>query len=121
MLKELINMGVEWVEEGNEVDRHLDSKSRGISEKAVLALESALQAVFYQTQALVHVRTGRLRQSGRAESSIHEDVWEGEIIYGNELADYAWYEDRRGGTHEFMFPARVTPGIGVAFRVGVED
>lgn len=114
-------MSVEWHEDGHEVDDELDRKSRGLSPEAILALDAALQMGFAQTQAIVHVRTGRLRESGRTESSVHDDVWTGEVIYGNEIADYAAFEYSRGGIHNFLRPLIDNPEIGIAFRTGIEE
>lgn len=113
-------MSIEWHEDGHEVDDQLDRKSK-LDREGIAAMDAALQMAFAETQAIVHVRTGRLRESGRTESDVHDDVWTGEIIYGNEIADYAAFEYSRGGLHDFLAPLRDTDQIGIAFRIAVED
>jgi hypothetical protein len=114
-------MAIEWREDSHEMDDYLDHKSRGLSPETITALDAALQMGFAETQAIIHVRTGRLRSSGRTESSVHDNVWTGEVIYGNEIADYAAFEYSRGNLHNFIRPLQDNPAIGVAFRTGVED
>ena len=114
-------MSIEWHEDSHEMDDELARKSGGLSPETITALDAALQMGFAQTQAIVHVDTGRLRASGRTESSVHNDVWTGEVIYGNEIADYAAFEYSRGGLHNFLRSLVSSPEIGIAFRTGVEE
>lgn len=74
-------------------------------------LNPVLDAAFAETQARVHVITGSLKLSGRHEGGYDasQDEWRGEITYGgaapgaiNNPVDYAWYEQRRDGDHDFM-------------------
>lgn len=107
----------------SDVDFHLE-KSGGMDLEDVVALEAALTTVFQATQAVVHVISGRLRESGRMESDSSGDTWTGTIIYGGGTSrvGYAWYEERRGGFHDYMAVARGMDGvIGAAFRAGLED
>jgi len=70
-------------------------------------LDAVLSQAFAATQAAVHIRTGRLHTSGRQSSKINRamDQWEGRIQYGdNHVVDYAIYEQRRDGLHDFMAP-----------------
>ena len=116
-------MSVEYRLDTSDVDFHF-TKQGGLDAETVFALESALTTVFQATQSVVHVISGRLRESGRMESNVHGNTWTGKIEYGGGLSgvDYAWYEQRRGGSHDFLAIAEGMDGvIGAAFRVGLED
>lgn len=84
----------------------------------ILALESILSTAFAETQAVVHVITGKLRRSGRVSSRVSNGRWEGEITYGGPGTgvEYAWYEERRGGHHDYMEPAE---GLDEAFAEAI--
>lgn len=89
--------------------RRLDS---GPPTAVVLELESVLGYQLAATKAVVHVKTGRLRNSGHPDSERTDTGWRGSVIYGNEVAYYAQMEQQRrapaggypGGTHDFMEP-----------------
>lgn len=77
--------------------------------------EDALDAAFDMTQRDVHIITGSLKLSGKKYITIFgmDDVGVG-IEYGgdapgavNDPVDYAWFEMRRGGSHDFLTPAIV--------------
>lgn len=78
-----------------------------VTEDEEMLFEQAVDYLFNQTQNRVHVLSGDLKASGR------ERVWRegpavfGEIEYGGGEVDYAWFEMRRGGSHDFMSPAVV--------------
>ena len=97
----------------DELDRELDRLERLPDHRTKTLLDAVLQKGFRQTQAAVHVLTGALKASGRAESEIHRTpgVWEGEITYGSRdvgPVDYAIYEVNKEadehGDHDFMRP-----------------
>jgi len=75
-------------------------------------LDAVLELGFAQTQAVVHVETGSLKSSGNSSSKSDRLTkrWEGEIQYGgpstsiNNPVDYAIYEKRRDGAHDFFAP-----------------
>lgn len=116
-------MTVEYTVDYHEPNNDLEKHSGGLDTETVLALEAALITVFQTTQAQVHVHSGRLRESGRIESHTHGNTWTGEIKYGGGISrvDYAWFEQRRGGTHNFMLVAQHMDGtIGIAFRTGLD-
>lgn len=99
-----------------------DDMPEGLDTETRAALEAALITVFNATQAAVHVISGKLKASGRFSSSSNGEVWTGEIKYGGKEygVGYAWYEQRRGGTHDFMDVAgHMDNVIGVAFREGL--
>jgi hypothetical protein len=75
----------------------------------IQALEHVLSEVFALTQAEVHVITGSLRGSGKTWSDFDGEAWEGGVSYGgpsmgfiNDPVEYAFYEWRRGGAHDFF-------------------
>jgi hypothetical protein len=76
-------------------------------------LDAVLASAFAATQEDVHVETGSLKSSGRTETHSSEHGWHGEIHYGgpsagvNNPVDYAIYEKRRGGAHDFFAPLAV--------------
>ena len=88
--------------------------------------EDALDRTYEHTQSIVHVITGALKASGKKYLTFTADNevrWA--IVYGGpdspkvqgrdprgrftaaKQVDYAFYEFRRGGTHDFMTPAVV--------------
>lgn len=88
----------------NELDRlqHPDFE-------AIAELEQVLSEVFTLTQAEVHVITGSLRGSGSTSSGFDGQTWTGGVSYGGpspgfpfDPVEYAFYEWRRGGTHDFF-------------------
>lgn len=116
-------MTVSYTVDYHEADDHLNKHSGGIDAETIIALESALVTIFQATQAVVHVHSGRLRESGRTESSSDRNSWTGEILYGGGASrvKYAWFEQRRGGSHDFMEISHDMDGVvGVAFRTGLD-
>lgn len=102
---------VVWEVDMSEVNREI-ARLRATPYKAIIALEHTLHETLIATQADVHVITGSLKGSGTSESNYHDDVWTGHIEYGgrapgfiNNPVDYAFYEWRRGGTHDFFAAA----------------
>lgn len=93
----------------NAFEDELDRIDNLPSYRAVARLEATLGEIFAETQAMVHVQTGSLRGSGKSSSDVSEGKWEGEISYGGISAgfpkspvEYAEYEQRRGGSHDFL-------------------
>jgi hypothetical protein len=82
----------------------------GPDHTTILELEAALATLFARTQARVHVDTGSLLASGAMNSyRTPGGGWTGRITYGGPSAGsthnpvrYAWFEQRRGGIHDFM-------------------
>lgn len=78
--------------------------------KSLAGLDSVLSAGFAMTQAAVHIDTTSLKQSGKKSSTTDQSKaqWEGVIRYGgpsagvNNPVDYAIYEKRRAGDHDFF-------------------
>lgn len=109
--------------DGSEVEHELDRLS-GHPTQGIIALEATLEATFEATQLDVHVITGSLRNSGKSESAYHEGKWEGTITYGGRSpgfphnpVEYAFYEWRRGGVHDFL---RAVPGFRGRFADAME-
>lgn len=92
----------------DEIDKEIDRIAGLPDFKTTSALDGVLEVAFQQTQALVHVQTGSLKASGKKRSKTSGDKWEGELEYGglstgvNNPVDYAMYEQRRDGGHDFM-------------------
>lgn len=116
MAREHWYMSVEYdTSDYDELLRELEDEPHA---DTIIRLESILSTAFAATQAKVHVITGRLRASGRISSSITDGHWSGEITYGGPGTgvEYAWYEERRGGHHDYMEPAE---GLDDAFAEAI--
>jgi len=83
------------------VDRQLDHLSDGPDTDDILRFEAIMAALFTETQIAAHLRTGHLIASGSYDTETRGDVWHGHIKYE---ANYAIYEQARGGLHDFMRP-----------------
>lgn len=96
----------------DDIDKELDRIGHMPNRKTSLLLDTVLAAGFKETQAATHVITGSLKGSGKKNSEVHGDKWEGEIKYGgpstgiNNPVNYAIYEKRREGAHDFMTPTK---------------
>lgn len=94
----------------SEVNAELDRLIGMPDPQTSAALTSVLEAGFGLTQMAVHIDTGSLKSSGKSSSSTDESSheWEGKIRYGgpsggiNNPVNYAIYEKRRGGIHDFF-------------------
>jgi hypothetical protein len=98
----------DWSDINKEVERVRD---RVPSIDDLFILEDLLNQGFEDTQLVVHVDTGSLKASGKVETSFDQATgsWSGEITYGGaspgsvyDPVEYAWYEQRRDGSHDFM-------------------
>lgn len=81
----------------------------GPGAETVEQLSASLEAGFTETQALVHVQTGSLKASGKAQAELSDDEWAGEISYGGsspgsvyDPVTYATEEFSRGGSHDAL-------------------
>jgi hypothetical protein len=85
--------------------------------------QNATERFFDASQAVVHVITGRLRQSGSVSVYADGDRFVGEVEYS---APYALTEAARGGPHDYMqlaYEATVDefpPAVGRALERMVE-
>lgn len=77
--------------------------------ETVEELEALIETAFDETQIIVHVITGSLKNSGRTHFRTQDSEWSGEIIYGgpspgfpNDPVDYAGKEMGKGGEHDFL-------------------
>jgi len=93
--------------------------------KAVMRLEQVLAEVFTMSQTQVHVITGSLRGSGKTASDFDGEQWSGMASYGgpspgfpNNPVEYAFYEWRRGGAHDFFGQAQL---VGSKFSDAIID
>lgn len=93
----------------SEIDAELDR----ISTIAIVVAHSELDKVLdlgtELVRAAVDVETGSLKGSTKGSSSSRGVNWHGKIVVGGGVGlagpiDYAWYEYRRGGEHEFFYP-----------------
>lgn len=81
---------------------------RDLPEAAEEEWRQATDFFFDRTQAAVHILSGDLKTSGR--SDVHREgpaTVVGEVVYGGVMGsegfvDYAEYEARRGGDHDWM-------------------
>jgi len=99
---------LETIEEG--ILAEVERLARGPASVDLLEFEIVLQDQFRATKAAVHKITRSLLLSGKMESGMKGDSWEGEITYGGSSygvhnpVDYAEYERERDGTHDFFSP-----------------
>lgn len=104
-------------------ERELDRLGRDPDFPVLLSFESTLQAQFAVTKAAVHVDTGSLLLSGRADTDYRHGVLEGTISFGgastgvHDPVTYAKEElargdrpNRHGSSHYFF--AAVEDGFG---------
>lgn len=102
---------IRLVSNWGEVNRELDRLERA-PERAKFHLDRVLARGFTATQGAVHIITGSLKMSGKMESELHRDYWEGTISYGgvslgvNNPVTYAIYEKARDGDHDFFSPLK---------------
>jgi hypothetical protein len=73
-----------------------------VEPEAVEIWEQATEYFYGRTQEAVHILTGDLKASGEYEIEPNGTTVEGVVSYGNEDVDYAIYELRRGGDHDFL-------------------
>ena len=77
--------------------------SEGIGDPGMEQWELAMSLFFTATNSYIHVLSGDLKASGskevRREGALRIV---GELSYGDEKVDYAQYELRRGGSHDFI-------------------
>lgn len=100
-------MKIDWKVDDDRVLRRLDRLGLGPDAEAILQFETALVVRMIKTQAVVHVDTGDLKRSGKTTSRSTGFSWEGTIQYGDLVpggVEYAHYEQRREGRHDFMAP-----------------
>ena len=89
----------------------------GAPDRAALTLDTIFHTGFAATQAKVHVITGSLKSSGRAETEFTGEKWQGEISYGgisegvNNPVNYAIYEKRRDEGHDFFIPLKALDSL----------
>ena len=95
----------------SDVDDELARLQHGLAPSDLLKLEVGLTRLFLQTQEVVHVITGSLKNSGNALTRHAGGQWYGEISYGgaspgavNNPVNYAGFEQARGLQHDFMRP-----------------
>lgn len=102
----MIRIESDW----SEVDAEIDRLSRMPNGKAKALLGGVLSTGLASVIADTHVDTGSLKSSVRKEvdTSKATQTWEGTIHAGgpskgvNNPVDYAIYEKRRGGVHDFF-------------------
>lgn len=92
----------------SEIDRELDRVEKFAPLEAQSNLDKVLDFGADLVRGAVDVETGSLKGSVKS-SSTGGTVWRGQIVVGGGVGaagpiDYAWYEYRRGGAHEFFYP-----------------
>ena len=91
-----------------EVERHLDHLEKAPTAKDKVKLKAILNDQLKLVVDFTHVKTGSLKSSMTAEDKTVRSKWYGTIEAGgpslgvNNPVDYAIYEYRRGGHHNFM-------------------
>ena len=87
--------------------------------KVIGALSAVLEMAYLDSQVIVHsptnpgspfyIPTGSLQASGFMDSEFTGEEWKGVVGYGgpapgkkNDPVEYAQYERKRGGEHDFM-------------------
>lgn len=97
------------------IDAHFDKLMNAPTPKGIAALDAVLNTGLGMVKIVTHVQTGSLKSSVKAESeTVGRHDWEGTITAGgpsegvNNPVDYAIYEKRRGGDHDFFEPL---PGL----------
>lgn len=99
-----------------EFERELDRLEQ-VPTKASLAMDTIFHKGFAETQAIVHVVTGSLKSSGRAETEFDGDTWRGTISYGGvsfgirNPVTYAIYEKARDEDHDFFVPLKALDSL----------
>lgn len=90
------------------VERDMDKLKRLPGRRGKRILDNVLDNQTEMVQVNVHVETGSLKSTIRNESKLAISKWTGTISAGgpslgvNNPVDYAIYEKRRGGDHDFM-------------------
>lgn len=107
------------------IEQEIDRLSAQPSRKAVALLDAVLATGFATVHSTVHVQTGSLKsslkQSSKGERS--RSRWEGTIRAGgpstgvNNPVDYAIYEKRRDGAHDFFSGL---PGLHAAYITAIK-
>lgn len=67
-------------------------------------LDAVLKFSFEGTRSIVHIRTGKLEESGNEETSVKEGIWTGQFSFpapNKKGTPYGIYEIARGGAHNF--------------------
>jgi hypothetical protein len=92
----------------SEVDRELDRVEMLPGPGGTAKLDGVLKMHETLVKLSVHVDTGSLKASVKSKSETFIDKWIGEVEAGgvstgvNNPVDYAIYEKRRGGGHDFF-------------------
>jgi hypothetical protein len=90
------------------LDREMNRIAAMPTRKMKAYLDTVLDATFAEAQALVHIDTGSLKDSGKKSSDTDPTKWTGTMRWGgpsagvNNPVDYAIYELRRGGPHDWL-------------------
>ncbi len=97
---------IRLISDWSEIERELDRVESLPDFKTNVKLNGVLREGYLITQADVHIESGDLKGSGKAKSEEKGKTWTGELKYGGVSSggdvDYAIYEKRRGGDHDFM-------------------
>ena len=96
----------------SDIEKEVDRLAEGPTHLDIEKFENVLISQFAATQTAVHVITRSLKNSGKVNSNVSENRWEGEITYGgpspgsiHNPVDYAEYERERDSNHDFLLPA----------------
>lgn len=101
-------MSVKIISNYDFLDRELDRLDGLPDYKTKVAFSGVLREGYVGSQAIVHIETGSLKNSGKTKEKSSRRRWEGTLTYGgpsagvNNPVDYAIYELARGGDHDFI-------------------
>lgn len=94
-----------------ELENHIKRISRQPDKKMITSLNAVLASQTNIVRAAVHIDTGSLKASVRSKNKKSASRWIGIISAGgpspgsiNNPVNYAIYEQRRRGAHDFMLP-----------------
>ena len=100
----MIRIDSDW----SAIDKEIDRVASLPNVKTTALLDAVLAQGFAQTLANTHVITGSLKASEKMSSHAGKDSWKGTITAGgpstgiNNPVNYAIYEKRRRGDHDFF-------------------
>lgn len=95
----------------SEIEREIERLSSLAIMESHAELDNVIDFGASLVREAIHVESGTLKGSVKSSSSVRGAAnWHGEIVVGGASpgplapVDYAWYEMRRGGDHDFFYP-----------------
>ena len=107
----------------DDIRRDMESLAEGFDFEMIAQVSGKMTQLFVETNAKVHVLTGKLKASGSMTGTSTPRGIDLEIRYGAPLAPYAVYEKARkaptrgnDGNHDFMSSTRPDEPLKTEFR-----